>query len=149
MFIEHYVYSFQNLEATQISFSRWMNKHLWCGLVAQSCPTLHDHMKSSPPGSSVHEILQAKILERIAISSSRWSSWTRGWTSVSCFAGRFFTIWATRGAQIPLVDPDSEILFNARKKWAHLGLPGYLVGKTWASNADIVDSIPVQIPFAP
>ena len=47
MFIEHYFYNFQNLEAIHISFSKWMNKHLWCG-VAQSCPPLHDHMDMEP-----------------------------------------------------------------------------------------------------
>ena len=40
-------------------------------LVAQSCLTLYDSMDCSPPGSSVHGILQARILEWAAISSSR------------------------------------------------------------------------------
>ena len=46
---------------------------------------------------SVHGILQARILEWVAISSSRESSWPRGWTHVSCdscIAGKFFTHWA-------------------------------------------------------
>ena len=43
-------------------------------LIAHSCPTLCDHMDCSPPGSSVHGILQARILEWVAISSSRGSS---------------------------------------------------------------------------
>ena len=43
-------------------------------LVAQSCPTLSDRMNCSPPGSSVHRIFQARILEWAAISSSRGSS---------------------------------------------------------------------------
>ena len=46
-----------------------------------------------------HEILQARILEWIAIPFSRRSSILRGQTQVSCIAGRFFTIWATREAQ--------------------------------------------------
>ena len=54
----------------------------------------------SPPGSSVHEILQARILERVAIPFFRGSFRPRGWTQVSCVAGGFFTIWATRKAQI-------------------------------------------------
>ena len=65
-------------------------------LVAQSCPTLCDPMDCSPPGSSVHEIFQARILEWVAISFSRGSSQPRDWTRVSCTAGRFFTDWATR-----------------------------------------------------
>ena len=44
------------------------------GLVAQSCPTLCDHMNCSLSGSSIHGILQARILEWIAISFSRGSS---------------------------------------------------------------------------
>ena len=67
-------------------------------LVAQSCPTLCDPMDYSPPGSSVHEILQARILEWVAMPSSRGSSRARDWTQVSCIPGRFFTIWATRKA---------------------------------------------------
>ena len=50
----------------------------------------------SPPGSSVPGILQARILEWVAIPSSRASSWPRDRTQVSCIAGWFFTIWATR-----------------------------------------------------
>ena len=48
----------------------------------QSCPTLCDPMDCSPPCSSVHEILQARILEWIAISSSRGSSPPRGRVSL-------------------------------------------------------------------
>ena len=47
----------------------------------------------SPPGSSVHGILQARILEWFSISFSRRFSWSRDWTQFSCIAGRFFTIW--------------------------------------------------------
>ena len=56
--------------------------------VTQSCLTLHDTMDCSLPGSSVHGILQARILEWIAIPFSRGSSQPR----VFCIAGRFFTI---------------------------------------------------------
>ena len=61
---------------------------------AQSCPTLCDPMDCSLPGSSIHGILQARILEWVAISSFRWSSQPRDQTRVShisCIAGRFFT----------------------------------------------------------
>ena len=66
---------------------------------AQLCLTLCDPMDCSLPGSSVHGILQARILEQVAISFSRGSSWPRDRTQVSCIAGRFFTVWATREAQ--------------------------------------------------
>ena len=65
-------------------------------LVTQSYPTLYDPMYCSLPGSSVNGIFQARILKCVAISFFRGSSWPRDWTRVSCIAGRFFTIWATR-----------------------------------------------------
>ena len=51
------------------------------------------------PGSSVHGISQARILECVAISFSRGSSRPRDLTWVSCIAGRCFNLWATREAQ--------------------------------------------------
>ena len=67
--------------------------------VAQSCPTPCGPVDCSPPGSSLHGILQARILEWVAISFSRGSSQPRDWTRVSSIAGGFFTIWATRETQ--------------------------------------------------
>ena len=60
-------------------------------LVTQLCPILCDTMNCSPPGSSVHGIPQAGILELVVIPLSRGSSWPRDQTRVSCIAGRFFT----------------------------------------------------------
>ena len=51
-------------------------------------------MNCSPPGFSVHGILQARILEWVAISSFRGSSRPRDWTCISCIAGGFFTACA-------------------------------------------------------
>ena len=68
-------------------------------LVALSCLTLRDPIDCSPPGSSVHGILQARILERVAILFSRGSSQSRDQTQFSHIAGGFFTVWATREAQ--------------------------------------------------
>ena len=63
--------------------------------VAQLCLTLCDPMDCSLPGSSLHGILQARILEWVAISFSRGSSQLRDRTQVSCIAGRRFNLWAT------------------------------------------------------
>ena len=63
--------------------------------VTQSCPTLCDPVDCSPPGYSIHGILQARILEWIAISFSRGSSRPRDRTQVSCIASRRFNLWAT------------------------------------------------------
>ena len=62
-----------------------------CAQLLQLCPTLWGPMDCSSPGSSVHGILQARILGWITMPSSRGSSWPRYWTQVSCIAGRFFT----------------------------------------------------------
>ena len=56
-------------------------------------------MNNSLPGSSVHGVFQAKILEWVAISFSRFSP-IRDWTWVFCIAGRFFTSWAIREAPL-------------------------------------------------
>ena len=73
--------------------------HMWVS--AQSYLTLCDPMDCSLPGSSAHRIFQARILEWVAISSSRQSSQLRDQTHFSCFscvsslAGGFFTTSAT------------------------------------------------------
>ena len=61
-------------------------------LVTQSCPTLCDPVDCSPPGSFVHGILQARVLEWVAMPSSWASSQPRDQTQVSCIGGRSFTI---------------------------------------------------------
>ena len=68
-------------------------------LVAQSYLTLCDPMDGSLPASSVHGIIQAGILEGVAISFSRGSSQPRERTLVSCMAGTFFTVWVTKEAE--------------------------------------------------
>ena len=65
-------------------------------LVAQSCLTLCNPMDCSLTGSSVHGILQARILEWVFIPFSRGSCWPRDQTRVSHSTGRFFTVWVTR-----------------------------------------------------
>ena len=79
----------------RLSYMKW--KWKW-KLVTQSCRTLCDSMDCSLSLSSVHGILQARVLEWVAVFSSRGSSQPRDRTWVSCIAGRFFTNWATREA---------------------------------------------------
>ena len=62
-------------------------------------------MDCSLLGSSAHGILQARILEWVAMPFSRGSSQPRNWTQVSCTAGRFFTNWATREASRLYMSP--------------------------------------------
>jgi len=73
-----------------------------CVLVTRSCPTLCNPIYCSLPGSSAHGILQARILEWVAIPFSRGSSRTRDRTQISCFGGRVFTIWAAAAAAMSL-----------------------------------------------
>ena len=71
--------------------------YCWC-LVAKLCPTLCDPLDCSPPGSSVQGILQARILEWVAIPSSKGSSWPRDQIHISCFGRRILYHWATWAA---------------------------------------------------
>ena len=61
----------------------------------QLCPTLCDPHGCSPPGSSVHGILQERILVSAAMPHSRGSSWPRDRTCSSCIGSRFFTTTST------------------------------------------------------
>ena len=72
-----------------------------CASLLQLCLTLCDPKDCSPPGSSLHGILQVRILEWVAMPSTRGSSPPRdrtGISFVSCIAGGFFTSWVTREA---------------------------------------------------
>ena len=76
----------------------------------QLCLTLCNPMDCSPPDSSVHGILQARILEWVAIFFSRGSSWPRDRTQISHTAGRLLTLWATKKSH--------------KQLWCSLNLPG-------------------------
>ena len=67
----------------------------------QSCLTLCDSEVCSPPGSSIYGITPARILEWVAISFPRRSSWSRDWTHVSCISSWILYHWATREALHP------------------------------------------------
>ena len=81
-----------------------------CVQLLQSCPALCIPMNCSPPGSSVHGILQARMLEWVAISSSRGSSWPRDWTRISCTGRRILSHCTTRDAiaQVPVNNQTSR-----------------------------------------
>ena len=63
-------------------------------LVTKLCLTLCDPMDFSPPASSVHGILQARILQWVAMPFSRGSSWPRDWTHVFCIGRWVLYHWA-------------------------------------------------------
>ena len=68
--------------------------------VTKSCSTLSNSMDCSPPGSSAHGISQTRILEWVAISYYKGSSWPMFPIQVSYIAGWFFTNWSTREAPL-------------------------------------------------
>ena len=81
-----------------------------CVQMLQSCSTLCDPMDHSPLGSSVHGVLQARLLKWIALPSSRGSSWRRdrtGISCISCIADRFFT---PEPAGKPRNDPQTSLI---------------------------------------
>ena len=101
-------------------------------LVAQLCPTLCDPMTCNPPGSSVHGVFQVRILEWVAVPFSRWSSRPRDQTWVSCIAGRFFTVWASRGAHkwATTISPYPQPCSNSTV-WCQMRRATPLIFKHW------------------
>ena len=90
-----------SLGTVMVSLSKSFSSLMYCACVCsatQSCPTLWDPVDCSPPGSSVHGIFQARILECLAISFSKRSSWPRGQTSISCVLHR-------QAGSLPLAPP--------------------------------------------
>ena len=87
--------------------------------VAQSCPTLGNPMECSPPGSSVHGILQARILEWVAMPSSRGSSPARDQTQVSCIAGIILYHLSHQGS------PRQELVVSVNRKESRRERPSF------------------------
>ena len=94
-------------------------------LVAQLCPALCDPMDCSPLEFCSLELLQARILEWVAMSSFKESSQPRDWTQVSYFACRFFIIWAIgksliyfiSGSIHPLTVLTHSVVSNSVSPW--------------------------------
>ena len=99
----------------------------WC-MCAQSCLTLCDSVDCSPPGSSVHGILQARILDWVAMSCSRGSSWPRDRTRAS-FA---FLHW--QADSLPLhCHPGSPFMHSSRLQ----SMGSLRVGHDWATSLSL------------
>ena len=102
---EHFVIFALSSVCVYIYKSTYPATYLMCALysVAESCQTLCDPMDCSPPGSTVHRIIQARIPDWVAMPSSRGSSQPRDQTCtscVSCIIGGFFTHGATWEAHL-------------------------------------------------
>ena len=100
--------------------------------VAQSCPTL-----CNPIDYIVHGLLQARILEWVAYSFSRDSSWPRNWTGVSCITGGFFTNWAMREALMMASLETSVSVCESQSKVQHTFLISFLGTESspWAQHS--------------
>ena len=114
-------------------------------LVAQSCLTLHDPMDCSPPGCSVHGILQARTLEWVAISFSNTWKWKVEVKSLSR-VWLFMTPW-TVAYQAP-----PSMGFSRQEYWSGLPFPSPLVNGTLANNSSrglksLCTLVPVMVNF--
>ena len=127
------------------------------------CPTLCDLKDCGLPGSSVHRILQARILKWVAIPFFKGSSRPRDRTQASYMAGRFFTVWPTKEAHLdiywklkqrkpkqnPHIMNECVLTMLWLSSWNHLwrfshgqDFPGGSEGKASAYNAGDLGSIP-------
>ena len=113
-------------------------------LMTQSCMILCDPMDCILPGSSVHGILQTRILEWVPIPFSGGSSRSRDWTWVSCITGRFFTIWATREALLFLVGFFLFFCFLFFVFFAALDLPCFVQAFSGCSEQGLLSSCSAQ-----
>ena len=112
-----FIYSY--LAASGLSGSmRDLQSLLWhAGYFSCSIWDLCNLKDCSPPGSSFHGILHARILKWVAIPFCRGSSQPRDWTQVSCLTGRFFTIWATKGEAPILWPPNRKSQLSGKRPW--------------------------------
>ena len=113
---------------TRGKFGRIHSEKVWSCEVAQSCLTLCNPMDCSLPGSSVHGIFQARLLEWVAISFSSGSSQPKDQNWVSHTADRRFTVWATmyRSSANPwtvLCQAPLSVEFSRQDYWSGLPFP--------------------------
>ena len=125
-----------------IVISWWWFSH---SIMSNSC----DPMDCSQPGSSIHGIFQARILEWVATSFSRVSSQPRDRTLISCIAGGFLTDWTTREETLAflshpkLMEKDSQAMSSP-------GVPMYnKVSASLGRNWTVVTGVQDQLPICP
>ena len=113
-------------------------------IYAQSCPTLCNPMDYSPPGSTVHGIFQARILERVAIFYLRLYSWPRVQTHISCVScfGRWITLPLSHlRSPLCILGPNEsnprDRVFGEAEEDRFIALPGK--GRhTWLLSKDLI-----------
>ena len=116
----------------------WVGLCVLCAKLLQSRLTLCDTTEGSPPGSSVHGILQARILEWVAMPSSRGSSWPRDQT---CISYGEMAIHLPPGRQAGRVPGDHMRPRGSPEvslEWAYAPLPQEATVNPWSSKAVII-----------
>ena len=130
--------------------------HAWIELMyaksSRSCPTLCDPMDRSLPGSSVHGILQARILEWVAMPSARGFSWPRDWTCISHVSctGRQFLTTSTTWEAPPTCMYKFSVLLGGVEFHLEVELLGHIVtiSLTFSGTARLFskDATPFYLP---
>ena len=122
--------------------------HMKWGEVTQSLPTLCDPMDCSLPGFSIHRFSQARIMEWVAISFSRGSSWPRDWTPVSCIIGRLLTLWATREVLIYIKLTNKNFIYLIYTTWCFdMLIHSEIIAMTKLINISITSHISLFLIF--
>ena len=120
--------------------------------VSHSCPTLCDPMDYSPPGSSVHGILQVRVLGWSAMPSSRGSAWPRDPAQSPVFPtliGMFLTHWATWEVHFPLwlLSKWNMRQLDSRADVFYLTLKGYFLKNHGYNMWKVISWIVYQVDF--
>ena len=108
-----------------------------CAKSLQLCPTLCNPMDCSLPGSSVHRILQARILEWTAMPSSRGSSWPRDRTCIS-----YISLLHWQADSLPLAPPGKPWERRGSRKWGLID-KGYKI--SFADNENVLKLTVVMV----
>ena len=123
-------------------------------LVTQLCLTLCSPKACSLSGSSVHRILQARILEWVAIPFSRGSSWPRGQTDVSHITGRFFTCLSHRGSphikEVRYKKLHSIWFHSCEASWIGKSIKienRWVVARGWSQGQETGSTMGKELPF--
>ena len=116
-------------------------------LVAQWCPTLCNHMDCSLAGSSVHVIVQARILKWVAILFSRGFSWLKDQTGVSCIADSLPKSEPQRALIIPKSLPKVSVATLTRPKWKVVCVFGLSHDKFFVTPCNVACQAPLSMGF--
>ena len=107
-------------------------------LVAQLCLTLWDPMGYSPPSSSLHSVLQERILEWLAIPFSRWPSWPRDQTLASCNSGRFFIIYTALTILMLCICRYGELTKGFEHPWILIFIGCFGTSPLWIQSGNYI-----------